>query len=157
MWNVTVMHSRRWGRGWVWKSQGRLAWTQSSRRWYGDGDSGDGNRMEMETGTTGMIGDGDHLLSPKALWVWRSYRRKYGVFLFWNAVYWKLIVRTHRQLECGPIPNVMAAQPNIGGALCESSVIPFFVPRRKVWLTPTAKTPKPLKFAGVPQTPEPSR
>ena len=120
MWNVTVMHSRRWGRGWVWKSQGRLAWTQSSRRWYGDGDSGDGNRMEMETGTTGMIGDGDHLLSPKALWVWRSYRRKYGVFLFWNAVYWKLIVRTHRQLECGPIPNVMAALSNIGGALCST-------------------------------------
>ena len=35
------------------------------------------------------------------------------------------------------MPNVMAAQPNnIGGALCESSVIPFLVPRRKVWLTP---------------------
>jgi len=29
-------------------------------------------------------------------------------------------------------------QPNRGGALCESSVIPFHVPRRKVWLTPTA-------------------
>ena len=30
------------------------------------------------------------------------------------------------------MPNVMAAQPNIGGALCESSVhvIPFLVPRR---------------------------
>jgi len=55
------------------------------------------------------------------------------------------------------MPNVMAAQPNIGGTLCESSVIPFFVPHRKVWLTPTAKMPKPLKFAGVPQTPEPSR
>jgi len=36
------------------------------------------------------------------------------------------------------MPNVMAAQPNIGGALCESSVIPFLVPRRKVWLTPAA-------------------
>jgi len=34
--------------------------------------------------------------------------------------------------------NVMAAMPNIGGTLCESSVIPFFVPRRKVWLTPAA-------------------
>ena len=32
--------------------------------------------------------------------------------------------------------NVMAAQPNIGGALCESSLIPFLVPRRKGWLTP---------------------
>ena len=34
------------------------------------------------------------------------------------------------------MPNVMAAQPNIGGALCESSVIPFLVPRRKLCLTP---------------------
>ena len=31
--------------------------------------------------------------------------------------------------------NVMAAHPNIGGALCESSVIPFLVPRQKVRLT----------------------
>jgi len=36
------------------------------------------------------------------------------------------------------MPNVMAAQPNIGGALCEGCVIPFLVPRRKVWLTPAA-------------------
>ena len=50
-------------------------------------------------------------------------------------------------LECGPMPNVMAALPNIRGA-------------RKVWLAPTttepcsnaAKTRNPLKFAGVPQT-----
>jgi len=34
------------------------------------------------------------------------------------------------------MPNVMAALPNTGGALCESSVIPFLVPRRKNWLTP---------------------
>jgi len=39
------------------------------------------------------------------------------------------------------MPNVMAAQPNIGGALCESSIIPFLVPRRKVWLTPAAGVP----------------
>ena len=58
------------------------------------------------------------------------------------------------------MPNVVVAQPNIGGALCESSVIPFLVPYRKVWLTlaaevacsNAAKTGKPLKFAGVPQT-----
>ena len=43
--------------------------------------------------------------------------------------------------ECGPMPNVMAAQPNIGGALCESPVIPFLVPRRKVWLAPAAGVP----------------
>jgi len=49
------------------------------------------------------------------------------------------------------MPNVMAALPNIGGALCSTA---------QVWLTPTtrvpcsnaAKTRKPLKFAGVPQT-----
>jgi len=36
------------------------------------------------------------------------------------------------------MPNVMAALPNVGGALCESSVIPFLVRCRKVCLTPTA-------------------
>ena len=45
------------------------------------------------------------------------------------------------QLECGPMPNVMAALPNIGGALYGSSVIQFLVPRRKVWLTPAAGVP----------------
>jgi len=46
-------------------------------------------------------------------------------------------------LECGPMPNVMAALLNIGGAgaLCESSVIPFLVRHRKVWLTPAAGVP----------------
>jgi len=52
------------------------------------------------------------------------------------------------------MPNVMAALPNIGGALCSS---------RKVWLTPTTKVPcnnaaktgNPLKFDAVPLTPEP--
>ena len=29
----------------------------------------------------------------------------------------------------------------VGGALCESSVIPFLVPRRNVWLTPAAGVP----------------
>ena len=51
------------------------------------------------------------------------------------------------------MPNVMVALPNIGGALCSTP---------QVWLTPTtrmpcsnaAKTPNPLKFAGVPQTNE---
>ena len=46
-----------------------------------------------------------------------------------------------QKLECGPMPNVMAALPNIGGALCESSVIPFLAPRRKLRLTPTARVP----------------
>jgi len=39
------------------------------------------------------------------------------------------------------MPNVMAALLNIGGALCKSSVIPFLVPCRKVWLTPAAGVP----------------
>jgi len=41
----------------------------------------------------------------------------------------------------GPMLNMMAALPNIGGAVCVSSVIPFLVPRRKVWLTPAARLP----------------
>jgi len=39
------------------------------------------------------------------------------------------------------MPNVMTAQSNIGGTVCDSSVIPFLVPRRKVWLTPAARVP----------------
>jgi len=41
------------------------------------------------------------------------------------------------------MPNVIAAQPNIDGALCESSVIPFLVglPRHIVWLTAAARVP----------------
>jgi len=35
--------------------------------------------------------------------------------------------RKKEKLECGPMPNVMAALPNIGGALYGSSVIPFLV------------------------------
>jgi len=39
------------------------------------------------------------------------------------------------------MPNVMAAQPNIGGAVCESLAIPFLVPRPKVWLMPDPEVP----------------
>ena len=28
--------------------------------------------------------------------------------------------RTQKQLECGPMPNLMVALPNIGGALCST-------------------------------------
>jgi len=47
------------------------------------------------------------------------------------------------ELEYGPMPNVMAAQPNIGGALCKHSVILFLVvvACRKFWLTPAARVP----------------
>jgi len=57
--------------------------------------------------------------------------------------------KSNRNYKCGPMPNVMAALPNIGGA----------VQRRKVWLTPTTRVPcsnaakmrNPLKFAGCPK------
>jgi len=39
------------------------------------------------------------------------------------------------------MPKLMAARSNIGGVVCESSVIPFLVPHRKVWLRPAAGVP----------------
>ena len=39
------------------------------------------------------------------------------------------------------MPSVMATQPNITGALCESSVIQCLVARRKFWLTPATRVP----------------
>ena len=45
------------------------------------------------------------------------------------------------QLECMPMLNVIATLPNIGGALCKSSVIPFLVRRHKVWLTAAVRVP----------------
>jgi len=44
-------------------------------------------------------------------------------------------------LECGPMPNVMAAMLNLGHAFCESSIIPFLVLCQKLWLTPTVRLP----------------
>jgi len=44
-------------------------------------------------------------------------------------------------VECGPMPNVMAAHPNTGGALCKISVIPFLIPHQKVLLTNAAGVP----------------
>ena len=53
---------------------------------------------------------------------------------------------------CGPMPNVMVAQPNIGGALCSmpQSLADDWLPCSKA-----AKSRKPLKLAGVPQTNKP--
>jgi len=31
-----------------------------------------------------------------------------------------LIMQNKNELECGPMPNVMAALPNIGGTLCST-------------------------------------
>ena len=57
------------------------------------------------------------------------------------------------KLECGPMPNVTVALPNISGALCSTpqslADAHYYMP-----CSNTAKTQKPLKVAGVPQTPE---
>ena len=60
-----------------------------------------------------------------------------------------------QKLECGPMPNVMAALPNIGGALCSTSQN-LATPTR-VLCSNAAKTRKPLKLAGVHQTKETSQ
>jgi len=49
------------------------------------------------------------------------------------------------KLECGPMPNVMAALPNIGGVLLDDA-------RYRVRAVTLPKTRNRLKFAGVPQT-----
>jgi len=54
-------------------------------------------------------------------------------------------------LECGPMPNVMAALPNIGGAVC-STPQSLAEPSTGVPCSNAAKTRNPLKLAGVPQT-----
>jgi len=65
-------------------------------------------------------------LCSEQIWSWSAVRvrhpRRCVCFCMFNLI-------------CGPMPKVMAAQPNIGGALCKSFVVPFLVPRRKVWLT----------------------
>ena len=49
------------------------------------------------------------------------------------------------------MPNVMAAVPNIGGALC-STPQSLLTPTARVPCSNAAKTRNPLKFTGVPQT-----
>jgi len=57
------------------------------------------------------------------------------------------------KIECGPMPNVMVALPNIGGALC-STPQSLADAHYQMPCSNAAKTRKPLKVAGVPQTPE---
>jgi len=57
-------------------------------------------------------------------------------------------------LECGPMPNVMAALPNIGGALC-STPQSWLTPNTGVPCNKAAKRQNPLKLVGVPQTTRP--
>ena len=55
------------------------------------------------------------------------------------------------------MPNVMAALPNIGGALCSCNAAVWLTPTTRVPCSNAAKTRKrrnPLKLPGVPQTNE---
>ena len=56
--------------------------------------------------------------------------------------------------KCGPMPNVMVALPNIGGALCST---PQSLADAHYWkpCSNAAKTRNPLKFRGVPQSGKP--
>ena len=53
------------------------------------------------------------------------------------------------------MPNVMAALPNIGGALCSTPQSLPDAHYTRVPCSSAAKTRNPLELAGVPQTPEP--
>jgi len=53
---------------------------------------------------------------------------------------------------CGPMPNVMTALPNIGGALCSTPQSLAVVHYTRVPCSNAAKTRNPLKFAWVLQT-----
>jgi len=58
-------------------------------------------------------------------------------------------VQSKAKLECGPMPNVMAALPNIGGALC-STPQSLLTPIAGVPCSNAAKTQKPFKLATGP-------
>jgi len=55
------------------------------------------------------------------------------------------------------MPNVMATLPNTGGTLCSmpQSLADTLYKTTTVLCNNAAKTQNPMKFAGVPQTPEP--
>ena len=60
-------------------------------------------------------------------------------------------VNNFKKLECGPMPNVMVALPNIGGVLC-STLQSMADAQYQMPCSNAAKMRNPLKFAGVPQT-----
>jgi len=57
------------------------------------------------------------------------------------------------KLECGPMLNVIAALPNIGGALC-STPLSLADANTGVLCSNAAKMRNPLTLAGVPHTNE---
>ena len=62
--------------------------------------------------------------------------------------------RKKEELLCGPMLNLMVALPNIGGALC-STPQSLADAHYQMPCSNAAKTQNPLKYVGVPQTPEP--
>jgi len=62
-----------------------------------------------------------------------------------------LLQPIYPKLECGPMPNVMVALPNIGGALC-STPQSLADAHYQMPCSNADKMRNPLKFAGVPQT-----
>jgi len=65
--------------------------------------------------------------------------------------YLDAVAEKYAELECGPMPDVMAALPNIGGALC-LTLQSLLTPTARVPCSNAAKTRNPLKLAGLPQT-----
>ena len=65
-----------------------------------------------------------------------------------------LLFTTENKLQCGPVPNAMAALPNIGGALCstQQSLADVHYTTTRVPCSIAAKTRNLLKLAVVPQT-----
>ena len=61
------------------------------------------------------------------------------------------VLAIYVELECGPMPNLMVALPNIGGALC-STPQSLADAHYQIPCSNAPKTRNPLKFAGVPQT-----
>ena len=76
------------------------------------------------------------------------YCRKCEVY---GAFSGKIQIKLFRRLECGPMPNVMVALPNVGSALCST---PPSLAEGHYYMTCSnaAKTRNPLKFAAVPPT-----
>ena len=64
-----------------------------------------------------------------------------------HAARWKYRMK----LECGPMPNVMAALPNTAGALCSTPQSFWLTLNTGVPRSNAAKTQNPLKLAGMPQ------
>ena len=82
--------------------------------------------------------------------------RNYRMKILWSALLHRATIKsknvTKLKLECGPMPNVIVALPNIDGAVCSTPQSLTDAHYLTVTCSNAAKTRKPLKLAGVPQT-----